>query len=101
MTGPAKRAGVPRPCDRTGCDARIILAIRTDTKRWVPYEAEPRDVESLSATGCHVLVNDQAWKPGDLAEHFRVRFELPSLDRAEELVREYPHHRPHFHLPDN
>ena len=72
------------------------MAMRADTHRWVPYEADP--VEGQARVGCHVLVGDQAWKPQALAEHFQVRFELPSLDKARELVNEYPHHRPHLHL---
>lgn len=92
---------LPRKCDRTGCDTQIVLAIRADTRRWVAYEAEPREPGTLAAAGCHVLVNDQAWRPGDLADHFRVQFEIASLERARELVRDYPHHRPHFHIDDN
>lgn len=74
------------------------MAMRADTHRWVPYEADP--VEGQARVGCHVLVGDQAWKPQALAEHFQVRFELPSLAKARELVNEYPHHRPHLHLTD-
>lgn len=83
-------------CNRPGCDTRIVLAIRADTHRWVPYEATP--VEGLARAGCHVLVGDQAWKPLALAEHFQVQFELPSVEKGRALVEEYPHHRPHLHL---
>lgn len=85
-----------RECNRPGCDTPIVLALRVDTGRWVPYEAEPR--EGAARAGCHVLVGDQAWKPIALSEHFQVRFELPSLEKARELVDDYPHHRPHLHL---
>lgn len=88
-----------RECNRTGCETRIVLAIRVDTHRWVPYEATP--VDGQARVGCHVLIGDQAWKPQALAEHFQVRFELPSIDKARELVGEYPHHRPHLHLDTN
>lgn len=71
--------------------------MRVDTHRWVPYEAEPREGDAMA--GCHVLIGDQAWKPPALAEHFQARFEIPSLEKARELVTEYPHHRPHFHIP--
>ncbi|UUW88358.1 hypothetical protein [Pimelobacter simplex] len=84
-----------RECNR-GCGASVVLARRVDTNRWVPYEAGP--VDGPARAGCHVLVNDQAWKPTALAEHFQVQFELPSLEKARELVEDYPHHRPHLHL---
>lgn len=87
-----------RECNKPGCGARIILALRVDTRRWVPYEADPREGDAMA--GCHVLVGDQAWKPLPLAEHFQVQFELPSLEKARELVSEYPHHRPHLHLTE-
>lgn len=90
------RPAAARECNRSGCEVRIVLAMRVDTHRWVPYEAEPREGDAKA--GCHVLVGDQAWKPPALAEHFQTRFEIPSLEKARELVTEYPHHRPHFHL---
>lgn len=90
----------PRWCDQQGCSTRIILALRADTGRWVPYEAEDRTPGSLMAAGCHVLVGAQAWKPSDLVEHFRAQFEI-TRERAEALVVGYPHHRPHFHLDDD
>lgn len=83
-------------CNRSDCDARIVFATRKDTGRRVPYEAEPREGDAMA--GCHVLVGEQAWKPPALAEHWQVVFELPSLEKARELVAEYPHHRPHLHL---
>lgn len=87
------------PCNRPDCDGRLIVfAVREDTGRPVPYDAEPVDIDRVGANGCHVLVEGQAWKPGRLAEHFQVAFELPSLERAHQLVREYQHHRPHLHL---
>lgn len=85
-----------RECNRDDCDTRILLARRKDTGRWVPYEAKAREGDAQA--GCHVLVEGQAWRPTDLAEHFRVAFELPSLEKARLLVTEYPHHRPHLHL---
>lgn len=91
-----KTATPVRECNRPGCDTAIVLAIRVDTRRWVPYEATP--VDGMARAGCHVLVSGQAWKPHALAEHFQVQFELPSLEKARALVEEYPHHRPHLHL---
>jgi hypothetical protein len=90
----------PRWCNKVGCDTKVILGLRADTNRWVPYEAETRDPSSLAAAGCHVLVGAQAWTPHDLAEHFRVRFEI-TAEKARDLVRDYPHHRPHFHIEDD
>ncbi|MCR1785354.1 hypothetical protein KVF89_22630 [Nocardioides carbamazepini] len=87
---------LPRTCNRDDCDAQIVLARRADTGRWVPYEAETRDGDAKA--GCHVLIGNQAWRPGDLAEHWRVRFQLGSLEKARASVNEYPHHRPHLHL---
>lgn len=92
------RTAPSRECNRPGCTVRIVLAMRVDNHKWVPYEAEPREGDAMA--GCHVLVGDQAWNPPALAEHFRVRFEIPSPEKARELVSEYPHHRPHFHLTD-
>jgi hypothetical protein len=89
----------PRWCNHEGCATRIILALRADTRRWVPYEATEREPGSLAAAGAHVLVGNQAWTPADLREHFRVQFEI-SREKAEALVIGYPHHRPHFHLDD-
>lgn len=90
----------PIDCNRPGCGTRIVFATRKDTGRTVPYEAEPVELAHLPSTGgLHVLVEGTAWNPQQLAEHFQVVFELPSIDNARDLVREYPHHRPHFHLP--
>lgn len=87
----------PRWCNKAGCDARIILAKRADTNRWVPYEETDRQGGTQEAAGCHVLVGDQAWRLPDLIEQFQAQFEI-SQEKAEELALSYPHHRPHFHI---
>ena len=89
----------PRWCNHDGCDVRIILALRADTGKCVPYEAADQSPDAVAAGGCHVLVGTQAWRRADLIEHFQVTFQI-TTDRAEALVVGYPHHRPHFHTTD-
>lgn len=89
----------PRWCNHDGCDTRIILAVRQDTGRYVPYEARDREPASLVSGDCHVLVGAQAWRREDLIEQFRVQFEI-TREKAEALVVGYPHHRPHFHIEE-
>lgn len=99
MTAKVKSPMRPRRCNHPDCDTRIILAVRADTRRWVPYEAAEREPGSLAAAGAHVLVGVQAWRRDDLIEHFRVQFES-NREQAEALVVGYPHHRPHYHLTE-
>lgn len=83
-------------CNRPDCDEPIIWAFRPRGGPRLPYEAADRVPFSDNAMGAHVVVAGKAWIPGDLIEHFRVRFEI-SVEQASDLVGEYPWHRPHVH----
>lgn len=93
MTSPTTPSE-PRYCNRTGCTMRIILAQVVTTGRWLPFEATDRAPFSDAATGCHVLLNNEAWRPADLIEDFRVRFETTEA-KARDLLNGYPWHRMH------
>lgn len=84
----------PRYCNRPGCVARIILAKIVPSGRWLPFEAADQLPFSDAALGCHVLLNNEAWRPRDLIEDFQVRFETTE-DKARELLHGYPWHRMH------
>lgn len=96
MTRPEKDSR--RWCDHKGCDTRLIFARRAGTDRHVPLEADDRVPFSQEALGCLVYVAGEAWKPGDLIEHFQTRFEV-SENSARALVSGYAFHRPHYHEP--
>lgn len=89
---------IPRtkPCRADGCDVRIVMAFRTDIRRWAPFEATDVPAFSDQAGGALVLVHDQAWKPRELIEHWQAYHEL-SEPGARELVSHYPFHRLHYH----
>jgi hypothetical protein len=97
-----RRDPKPLTCDRTGCGRPIIFATRQETGKRVPYDPDDVDGRSDRAAGCHVITGTGrtrvAWRPPDLAEHWFVERELPSLEHARRLVADYPHHRPHLHL---
>jgi hypothetical protein len=88
-----------RPCNRAGCETRVVLAKKVPSGKWVPYEATDRPAYTPEAIGCHVIVSGQAWRPFDLVEHFMVRHEI-SEHAARELVAGHPWHRPHFHATE-
>lgn len=90
----------PRTCRDDGCDEQIILARRPhpNQDKYGAYEAQDREPFSDLAVGAHVILAGQAWRPLDLIEDFRVRFECPE-DRARALVEGHPWHRPHHHAP--
>lgn len=80
------------------CPTRIVFASRNG--RRLPYEADAREPFTDRATGCHVVVGEQAMTLTEAIEHVRTRFEV-SEAKARDTVAGYPAHRPHFHArPD-
>lgn len=86
----------PRPCRVDGCDMRVILARRAQSRHWLAFEAQDRPPFTELAAGCWVLVDGVAWKPRDLIEQMQASYEVAE-PRARELVAGYPFHRLHTH----
>ena len=86
----------PRDCREDTCRGQIILARIATTTSWMPLDADDLPPFSTESTGCLVVVTNEAWKPAELIEDFRVRFEI-TREKARELVEGYPFHRPHEH----
>lgn len=82
-----------RPC-RDNCGQDVILAQRIPTGKWRALDATPVTDDRMSFA--MVLVGSQAWRRGDLLEHYVVSREI-SEDKARELVDTYPHHLLHVH----
>lgn len=91
------RPSEPRWCNQPGCQTKVILARRAGEEgKWVPLEAADQPAFSELSAGCLVVVDNVAWRPLDLIEHFQTRFEIAE-DKARDLVRGYPFHRIHGH----
>lgn len=94
------RPSEPRWCRATGCDVQVILARLDVTERWVALEAKELPAFNQVSTGSLVVVDNTAWRPADLIEHFMTRFEIAE-EKARDLVADYPFHRPHHHDKEN
>lgn len=88
----------PRPCDT--CAGSIFFAQRVagvGKLVWRAFDAAP--VTDDRRAFAHVLVGTQAWRRGDLLEHYLVSRQLAD-DKARELADTYPHHMLHTHPTD-
>jgi len=90
----------PRTCREDGCDVRIILARRAQTRSWLAFEAQDRTPFTPAAVGCWVLVDGLAWRPLDLIDQMQADYSITE-GRARDLVSGYPWHRVHTHKHDD
>lgn len=87
-------------CTHPGCGESLIFArLAEDTRQHIALLVEPVPAESTAAAVARVVVGPQAWRPGDLLDHFRATFPSASDNRVRDLVATYEHHLPHSH-PD-
>lgn len=84
----------PKKCRQPDCDDQILIAFAVHLTAWIPLEA--RDVPAYSLPGALVLVNEKAWRPGDLIDEWQATRQL-SEPAARALVGDYPFHQPHRH----
>lgn len=88
----------PRVCRDEGCWARVFVARRMQSGKWLAFNADPipEGSQLRALPDVYVLVGDQAWLRRDFIEHWHVTRERTE-DAARRLADEYEHHTVHHH----